>query len=110
MFPMVAIFHVLWLGYLIWDDRHEPFPDVAWLQAAWMIGYTVFWIAACDLRKWGALGYILVTLIDTGVYFGAWNHKISAEYVSNIFLIDGLFSFFLLFYYKRFSQPPVDQQ
>lgn len=103
LFPLVGLFHILWLLYTLWDDRHEPFPDVAWLQVLWMTGYVTFWLAACDLRKWGAMGYILLTLVDSSLYVGAMYHKVPPVYISNLCLIDGLFSFFLLFYYKRFN-------
>jgi hypothetical protein len=103
LFPLVALFHVLWFAWTIWDDRHEPFPDMAWLQVLWLAGYTIFWLAACDLRKWGALGYIMLTILDSSIFLAVRYHKLPFEYISNLCLIDGLFSFFLLFYYKRFN-------
>lgn len=103
MFPIVGLFHILWLGYLIWSDRTEPFPNIVWLGVLWMLGYTIFWLAACDLKKWGALGYMLLTLLNTILYFARLNGKLDTDYMSDISLIDALFSFFLLFYFKRFS-------
>lgn len=102
LFPLVGLFHILWLLWTIWDDRHVPFPGIEWLQVLWIMAYTFFWLAACDMRKWGAFGYIVLTILDTSLYLAARNHKVSELYMSNLFLIDGLFSFFLLFYYKRF--------
>jgi len=32
LFPLVALFHVLWLLFTIWDDRNEPFPGIVWLE------------------------------------------------------------------------------
>jgi hypothetical protein len=101
-FPLIALFHVLWLLWTIWDDRHVPFPGIVWLEVLWMTGYTLFWIGACDLRKWGALGYIFLTLFNASIYLAITNHKIPRDYLSNMFLLDGLFSVFLVFYYKRF--------
>ena len=102
LFPLVGLFHVLWLLWTVWDDRHEPFPDIAWLQVLWMTGYTIFWLGACDLRKWGALGYIILMIVDACIYLAARNHKVPETYISNMFLLDGLFSFFLVFYYRKF--------
>ncbi len=101
LFPLVGLFHVLWLVWTIWDDRKEPL-DIAWLEVVWLAGYTFFWIMACDLRKWGAMGYFALTLLNACLYFAASNHKINRDYFSNMFLFDGLFSIFLLFYYKSF--------
>ncbi len=106
LFPLVGLFHVLWLLWTIWDDRHEPFPDVAWLQVLWLAAFTIFWIAACDLRKWGALAYVGLMIVDVGINFAAKKHKLPPEYVSNMFLVDGLFSMFLVIYYKKFTSGP----
>ncbi len=102
-FPVIGLFHLLWFIYTIWSDRHEPFPDLVWLEVLWMFGYTTFWIAACDLRKWGAMGYIVLTLVNACVYLATRNHKIPLGYFSDMFLLDGLFSIFLVFYYKKFK-------
>lgn len=103
LFPLVGLFHVLWLLWTIWSDHTAPFPGIEWLQVLWMAGYTLFWLAACDLHKWGALGYIVLTLINASLYLAIRNNSLSILYMSNIFLIDGLFSVFLVFYYRKFS-------
>lgn len=102
LFPLVGLFHVLWLLLSIWSFHAEPFPSLPWLQVLWQVGYAFFWLAASDLRKWGALGYIVLTLINATIYFAVINSKAPREYMSGMFLLDGLFSVFLLFYYKRF--------
>ena len=100
LFPIVGLFHILWLVWTIWDDRKEPL-DLAWLQVLWMAGYTFFWIAICDLKRWGAMGYFVLTILNTSIYLAARNHKLDQIYISTLFLVDGLFSFFVLVYYKR---------
>ena len=102
LFPLVALFHVLWFLWTLWDDRSTPFPGIEWLQVLWMAGYALFWIAASDLRKWGALGYIFLTLLNASLYLAIRNSKVSILYMSNMFLLDGLFSVFLVFYYRKF--------
>ncbi len=103
LFPLVGLFHIIWFIGTIWDDRHVQFPDIAWLEVLWIAGYAFFWLAASDLRKWGALGYILLTLLNICVYFAIANGKLPVDYMSNMFLLDGLFSVFLLVYYKRLN-------
>jgi hypothetical protein len=66
-----------------------------------MICYTFFWFAACDLRRWGAVGYILLTIINGSLSIAARNGKLPIDYCSNMFELDALFSIVLLFYYKR---------
>jgi len=103
LFPLVGLFHVLLLARTIWDDRHVPVTDIAWVEVLWMTAYTMFWLAACDMRKWGALAYMLLTATDACVYLAVRNHLLPIDAISNMFLIDALFSVFLLYYYKRFN-------
>ena len=106
LFPLVGLFHIVWFLITFWSlvsDKHVPFGGVEWLQVLWFGGYTFFWLVVCDMKRWGALGYILLTLLNVSLYLAIRNGKISAVYLSNMFLLDGVFSFFLLFYYKRFD-------
>jgi hypothetical protein len=102
LFPFIGLFHVLWLGRTLWSLRHEPF-DVAWLQVAWMSAYTVCWIGICDLRRWAQWGYLALTLLNAILFLSLKSIYNKDVYTSSIFLIDALFSFFILFYYKRLS-------
>lgn len=102
-FPLIGLFHLLWLFWTIYDDRSVPFPDVVWLEALWMLAYTTCWIAACDNKKWGANGYIILTLLNAALFVAARYHKVPPVYVSNMFAVDVLFSMLLLYYYKNFN-------
>ncbi len=102
LFPLVGLAHILWLLVTLWGDRQEPFPSLVWLEVVWMVGYTTFWIAASNFRRWGALGYILLTILNASLYLAIRNQKLPVDYLSNMFLIDGVLSVFLLFYYKQF--------
>ncbi len=103
LFPLVGLFHVVLTLYIIWSDHYLPFPGIEWLGALWLLAYTVFWIAACDLRRWGALGYICLTIVDAAVYLAIYNHKLNQIYESPMLVIAALFSVFLLFYFKKFK-------
>jgi hypothetical protein len=101
--PFVGLAHVLWLVWAIWQNRFVPLHGVEWLQVLWMLAYTVSWIAACDLKKWGALCYILLTMLNVCLFLIMKNSYDRSVYTSNLFLLDGMFSFYLLLFYKRFS-------
>lgn len=102
LFPLVAIGHIFWLLLTIKGDIHEPLSSIVWLDVLWLLGYTTFWLAACDLRRWGAHGYIFLTLLNLTIWMATKSGKIPQGYQSNMFLIDDLFSVFIMFYYKRF--------
>lgn len=100
--PYVALVHVLWLLWTIGQSVQMPF-GIQWLQVIWMLVYTTAWVAACDLKKWGAIIYILLSITNTAIFLLAKDIYSRDMYTSNLFVIDGLFSFYLLLYFKKFS-------
>jgi len=102
LFPLVGLFHVVLFFWLIWSDHKEPFPSMIWLQVVWMAAYTVFWIAACDFRKWGAWGYLSLTVINVAIFLAFRNGLLKEDNTNIMFLLDVIFSFALLYYYKTF--------
>ncbi len=102
LFPLIGLFHLLWTLDAVWRGHSEITSPIVLIELAWMLGFTVFWLAACDLKKWGALGYLILTIVDISLYVAVRNGSVSQVYLSDICLFDGLFSFFLLFFYKNF--------
>jgi len=103
IFPLAAVFHCLWLVWLIWSDRREPFPDEVWLQVLWMVLFTLCWVWAAGMSKKGAAGYILLTVADVVIYLLARNHLVAVTAVFPIFPVDVLMSMALLFYFGKLS-------
>ena len=103
LFPLVGLFHVLWLIWTLVTLRGEPFGIPELVKVSWMVSYTFFWIGACDMRKWAALGYMFITILNFALFFLLKSTYDKDIYTSTLFLLDGLFSFFLLIYYKRFG-------
>ncbi len=101
--PFVGVAHILWLLWTIWQNRYTQINGVEWLQVLWMLAYTISWIAACDLKKWGAIVYILLTVLNVSLFLAIKNGYDRSVYTSNLFLLDAMFSFYLLLFYKRFS-------
>lgn len=99
LFPLIALFHILMTVYTVWQDIGYSY---LWWQIAWMVGYTFFWIFICDYRKWAAWGYLSLTSINLFLYYFAHSQTVMDKYVSSLFILDVLFSFFVLFFYKRF--------
>jgi len=99
LFPLVALFHIAMLIYVVLDNLSDTSQ---WLQILWTVGYTIFWLFICDMRKWAAIGYLLLTVTNL-VLNVPLRTTAYAVYGSNMFILDVLFSFFVLFYYKRFD-------
>lgn len=100
IFPFIALFHILGLGWVIWTALSSPYTTELGLSVLWMLVYTIGWLAVCDLRKWGAWLYIAATVTNMVLYL-VLKSDIREQYMSNLFLADALFSFFILFFYKR---------
>jgi len=101
--PYVALAHIFWLLWTVWMCVTGSFA-LLWLQVGWMIAYTVCWVAACDLRRWGAVGYILLTVLNTTIFLVVKSVYTRDIYTSNLFLLDALFSFYLVFFYRRITR------
>jgi hypothetical protein len=99
---MVGAFHLLWVLWVIVDLKDTGIGMHELVRLGWLIGATVFWIAACDLRKWGAGGYLLLTIVNLILFITLKSGVEKSLYMSRLFVLDDIFSFFLLFFYKRF--------
>lgn len=103
LLPLVGVAHVLWLLRTLWDSRNIDGLSIEWLQVLWMVGYTFFWLAACNLKRWAVYGYLVLTITNTVIYITAGSITARDNYTSNLFIIDIIFTFFLIIYYKRFQ-------
>ena len=101
LFPLVALFHIVCLLASLWSLVQLP-SSATYIAATWMGAYTFFWIGVTDLRKWGAIGYIGTTVVSIVVWYMAYANGHKALDGSPLFIIDILFCFFVLFYFKRF--------
>ena len=97
LFPWVALFHVLMLVYSVFIFSDEPFPSLGWLQPLWLLGFTVCWLYVCDLRKWAAYGYILLTCANMIIYFVLLHSPDRDFYTSSFPFIYAFFAFFILY-------------
>ncbi len=104
VFPLVGLFHIFGLVWVIWSDRKVPFPDVVWLQVLWVAAYTVFWLWACGLKRIGATAYIMLAVVDLIIYLAARNKLVSETFISLLFPVDVLFSLVLLYYFNRLEK------
>jgi hypothetical protein len=102
IFPLVALAHLLWLVYSLWAARTATVANMEWIQPLWMVGHATFWIFTCDGRKWAAMGYILLSCLNLALYFGLLRYQ-RDMYTSPMFPTDLMFSFFVLFFYRRLT-------
>jgi len=101
--PLVALAHIVALVYTM--VRAMQLGSAAtwyWIQPLWLLLYSVCWLGACSLRKWGVYTYVLLTVINSVAHIAIKDIYWKDALTSNLFLVDMLFSFFLMIYIKRF--------
>jgi len=100
LFPWVALFHLVITSHAIWTFIGEPID--AWSYPLSFVLYTILWFFVSALKRWAALGYIILTSINLVLHYflvkdGAWY-----AFSGAMFPLDILFSFFILVFYKHF--------
>lgn len=103
LFPLVALFHIGLLIYYIADTLADPNGMLIWGQSVFMLLYTIFWLFCCDLRRWAALGYIAMTTLNLVLRFVLTDTMDLVYFTDTLFPVDILFTFFVMFYFKRFD-------
>lgn len=102
-FPLIALFHVGLLLYLVYDTIVDPVYSGIMAQPVIMLLYTAAWLFVCDMKKWAALVYIALTTLNLLVRFLVVDPSLLNNYTDTLFPADVLFTFFVMFYYKRFE-------
>ncbi|HTM65187.1 MAG TPA: hypothetical protein VL093_02625 [Flavipsychrobacter sp.] len=101
IFPFVALFHLLILCYTIWNYKEFPFPSVYWIPVLWLLLYSFFWLFVCDLKRWAALGYLGLTVLNIALHYFLKFESERSVYTPSFLLLYVFFSFFILFYFRR---------
>lgn len=103
VFPLVALFHVVMLVYNVWIFRSEPFPSEGWVFPGIFFLYTICWLFVCDLKRWAAFGYVILTATSIILRYTLKDWAKIELYADTLFPYDILFTFFIMFFYKRFK-------
>lgn len=107
LFPLVALFFVFMCAvemYLFWGDT--SIYKVYLLRPVVMMVYTVFWVGCCLLKKWGAVGFVTLSILQLCLilFLPEADDHFKDAVVNNFFSkypINLGLSFLLLFYFKR---------
>lgn len=103
LFPLVALFHLLMLIYSIWNFYGFPLFSIYWISTLWVLVYTVTWLFVCDLKRWAMSVYTGLSALSVVLQYFISNKSDLQLYTPSFYVIYLLFTFFILFYYKKFS-------
>src|SRR5690554_1392755 len=112
-FPLAALF----LIFLTVTESFRYLEDLSIylsynLRPVAFLIYTVLWIGCCYLQKWGAIGFILVTVFSMCFHFWAPQSIIKSA-LGDILIsplpITVFLSFLILFYYQKIDRRSRDR-
>ncbi|MCB0697132.1 MAG: hypothetical protein KDC07_07190 [Chitinophagaceae bacterium] len=103
VFPWIAIFHVGFLLYLLYDNIVDPVGGLILVQPLIMLLYTISWLFVCDMKKWAAITYIGLTTLNLALRFVLTDQMDKVYFTDTIFPADALFTFFIMFYFRKFE-------
>lgn len=92
------------LLYLIYDSFADPVGGLILVQPVAMLLYTLAWLFVCDMRRWAALMYIALTTLNLLLRFMLTDTMDKVYFTDTLFPADVLFTFFVMFYFKRFNR------
>jgi len=102
-FPWIALFHFVMIIMSVWSALMTPLLSEGWIQPVWAILFSFFWVFVCDLKKWAAYAYIFLTTLSLLLRFYLLSPSNAIIYSFCFYEIIILFSFFILFYFKRYE-------
>ena len=100
-YPILLLAHLGALGYILYGFLGEFESLTSWINVGWAIGFTLFWAGATLRYRWGALGYILLTIADIATYYAATQNAYLRFYVSSFFIFNLVLSIALLWHYRQ---------
>ncbi len=103
VFPWIALFHAGFLLYLLYDSIADPVGGLILFQPLIMLLYTVAWLFVCDMKRWAAISYIAITTLNLLLRFALTDTMDKVYFTDTIFPADVLFTFFVMFYFKKFE-------
>ncbi|HYD21385.1 MAG TPA: hypothetical protein VEB40_07925 [Flavipsychrobacter sp.] len=113
LFPYIAGFHLLLVLFVIIFWWGAPFTFY-YIELFWSVGFTFFWVYVCLLKRWAAYGYLGLTVANIILYSislskeGFAQEAFQRTYVSSLWLPALLFSFFILFFFRRINGSNID--
>lgn len=107
IFPLTGLFLLAMFLFETWSWIGEDGVSALYkLRPVVLLAYFVFWSAACLKKKWGAMAFLILTILNVSFYFFAPDMMLKRAIGDILFKplpINLLFSFLLLFFFRKFD-------
>ena len=107
-FPLIGVFHLLCLLYLVYSAIDDPLGGWMYLQPVYLLLYTATWLLICDGRRWAVMVYIALTALNLLLFYLLTNQMDKVYFTANIFPADVVFSLVLFIYFKKLKTNAAD--
>lgn len=102
-FPIILVFHIGLLAYMVYDAIADPIGGLLLFQPLSMLLFTVAWLFICDLKRWAAFTYMGLTTINLWMRFVITDEINRVYFTDVLFPADIVFTFIILLYFKKFK-------
>ncbi|MCC6186691.1 MAG: hypothetical protein IT256_06020 [Chitinophagaceae bacterium] len=103
IFPLVALFHLLMTLSAVYTLYPTPLQQIDWARPISLLVFTILAFSLCFLKKWAAIGYIILSMTCLGLLYNYPNDDSIANIVGKSnFPLSLIFSLFILLLYKKF--------
>jgi hypothetical protein len=107
VFPLVALF-LLCMSvvemYFFWDGS-SIYKEYLF-RPLLMLLYTIFWMGCCMFKKWGAIGFVTLCIVQLCLILFLPDSRFKVAVVNNFFSdypINLGMAFLVLFYFRRMN-------
>ena len=102
LFPIAAGFLLLMTIIAAASLYPTPLLQRDWLRPLAMLLFSLVWLFVCDMRKWAATAFILLTMLSLALQYFSPADSPGRIFGSGMFPLDMILSVFVLVYFKRF--------
>lgn len=106
-FPLIGLFLLAMTIFEGWSFiGDDSVSRIYWFRPVIMFLYFIFWTGTCLARKWGALGFIVLTVVNVSFHLFGPDIIMKRALGDLLFIpipVNLLFSFLLLFFFRRFK-------
>lgn len=104
-FPLIGLFLLGIAANEFWNYASDDnFSPIYWWRPILFLVYFLFWIPICFAKKWGALGFLILTILGMSFFLFSPNIPVKRA-IGDVLVMpipaNVLFSFLVLFYYRR---------
>lgn len=103
IFPWLGVFQLAMTLHAVWTLLSIPVTQIDWLRPLSLAIYTTLWFIVCDMKRWAAIGYTVMTAACILMRFYAAPDTALSIFGDAFFPVDILMCFFIMYFFRKFE-------